>query len=345
MYCCRIIISTVLLALHVIACPPTAWILSAYDICFWTTTTRNSVADSDMLCKADNGQLAVIPSADINADLFALHGNDIGNADSTYGAGAGVWISVTDKVLEDQFTTWDGDALTFEFWRSGQPNDDVDPEEQDCVRIRKSDSFRWADKGCDNLLIALCSASMTTTNVPPTTTSQPTTTTTLPTTSTTSQTTITTTPTTTTAPPTTTTAPPTTTTAPPTTTTAPPTTTTAPPTTTTAPPTTTTTPQPTTTPEESTTDNLNVCSCPGDNVSKNYTGNMDTMLENMINTLIVDAKKTSAYKRTLTSASDPRPSAKAIGLTAVAMMVVPFGLVIMPDIFMAIRVTVNLIKR
>ncbi|XP_060066251.1 integumentary mucin C.1-like [Ylistrum balloti] len=202
---------------------------------------------------------------------------------------------------------WDTNIeQNFKPWASGQPTSNTN----ECITVYNIDGTWWDEK-CTTNYKAVCSDFGPRTGK--STTPQPTTTTT-----TTQQ------PTTTT----TTTPQPTTTT-----TTTPQLTTT---TTTTPQPTTTTTTMPTTTQQ-----NCIPCSC-YTNTTHNKT--VEEFREEVRKTLLVDTSTLSSSIRKKTSASDPRPSAAAVGYLGVVLMTVVFGGILLMDAGNIIRCGKAIVK-
>jgi hypothetical protein len=78
-----------------------------------------------------------------------------------------VWIGGSDRVEEglwrheDGQFFWRGDALGMALghyynWSGGEPNNDANPGEEDCLAMRDDDSGRWNDFSCSNLAGFLC---------------------------------------------------------------------------------------------------------------------------------------------------------------------------------------------
>ncbi|XP_021376670.1 uncharacterized protein LOC110465281 [Mizuhopecten yessoensis] len=78
-------------------------------------------------------------------------------------------------------------------------------------------------------------------------------------------------------------------------------------------------------------DSLN-CLCSSVTKPRNETVPLDQITEKIKKEMLIDVKTTSAYKRSLVCAEDPRPSSQYIGATAASMMVVIGCAIILPDL-------------
>ncbi|XP_069119293.1 uncharacterized protein [Argopecten irradians] len=70
----------------------------------------------------------------------------------------GYWIGVTDEVTEGVFRTYDGRIQNYTNWKSGDPNDNNMPA-QDCARIfpMETPGYLWQDRSCTETAPGLCS--------------------------------------------------------------------------------------------------------------------------------------------------------------------------------------------
>lgn len=69
-------------------------------------------------------------------------------------SGAYYWIGLNDMVTEHDYRWADNSTLEWTNWRSNQPNDDDETEDQDCVIMDTTDS--WQDKNCVSTYQYMC---------------------------------------------------------------------------------------------------------------------------------------------------------------------------------------------
>lgn len=73
--------------------------------------------------------------------------------------GGAVWIGLTDKETEGTFVWESGRQLSAEVaahWNAGEPNDDNDAGDQDCVSMYSQMSDGMADRQCHNEMAYIC---------------------------------------------------------------------------------------------------------------------------------------------------------------------------------------------
>ena len=142
--------------------------------CYFENTEENNWEDARTFCKGNSGYLLEIETA---AENTFLNGAFLGEK---------YWIGGQDFALDGVYVWDSGNALIFENWEDGQPDNKDDDE--DC--IRSTLNWKWRDKDCNMLHKSICEieptkdtghTTSTTTTVTTSTTSYRTTTTPIPT--------------------------------------------------------------------------------------------------------------------------------------------------------------------
>ncbi|XP_069128482.1 uncharacterized protein [Argopecten irradians] len=87
-----------------------------------------------------------------------------------------------------------------------------------------------------------------------------------------------------------------------------------------------------------TTTQQGVCLCPV-YIAPNDTVTIDKLTEQIKKEMLIDTKNTSAFRRSLTCAEDPRPSAAYIGAVAATMMTLIGCVIILPDFLTTVKST------
>ena len=73
------------------------------------------------------------------------------------------------------------------------------------------------------------------------------------------------------------------------------------------------------------------CSCYNLDVGLNADPELQEKVKNLTKELEVDSKTTNSHIRSLTSATDPRPSAQAAGYVGIVMLTIVFGSLVLMD--------------
>lgn len=99
------------------------------------------VAQGD--CLALSGTLAVLDTAEKQAVVQTLSENHPLD-------GPDLWLGATDVVVEGTFVWLGGEAMVYENWRDGEPNNDGPGEDpENCVVIEgDTDLHEWDDRSC-----------------------------------------------------------------------------------------------------------------------------------------------------------------------------------------------------
>lgn len=113
------------------------------DTCYLLFSSVITWQAAQAACLAAGATLAVVDNAAEQALVGGLAGS--------FPAGApDLWLGATDEVSESVFVWVDGNAMTFQNWRSGEPNNDgpgSDPE--NCLVIEGDTAQRtWDDRSC-----------------------------------------------------------------------------------------------------------------------------------------------------------------------------------------------------
>ncbi len=100
--------------------------------CYKVYTDSKTADAASSACAADGAHLAYVTS-------LAEH-NFV--ADQLY---SDTWIGLRKSGDENAYSWLDGTPLDFRNWRSGEPDN---YGKKECVWMRASSNYRWADKGC-----------------------------------------------------------------------------------------------------------------------------------------------------------------------------------------------------
>lgn len=138
----RIFFSSWLLAfLFFLECPPD-WSLLG-ESCYKVHTSPNTWDVTAEKCLDLNSNFVDITSSEENVFVASLVAT--ANFDRA-------WIGLSDRQQENRFIWTDGSYSDFENWGTIEPNGNTS---ENCVFI-DSNSFEWADVGCNNSYRSIC---------------------------------------------------------------------------------------------------------------------------------------------------------------------------------------------
>ncbi|XP_060076571.1 sperm receptor for egg jelly-like [Ylistrum balloti] len=143
------------------SCPAPSVYDTATETCFWRVSSLLTATLSMAECVKDGGVLAVIPDQSTQLFIQTQYHTELESGSEKY---VGYWIGVTDARTEGVFQTYDGQAQTYTNWKSGDPNDNNMPA-QDCARMfpMETPGYRWQDRSCTETAPGLCSRQIQTT--------------------------------------------------------------------------------------------------------------------------------------------------------------------------------------
>jgi len=112
--------------------------------CFWHSGLNATFSFGDAVAACEGRGMAL---ASIHSEEEQAFVNEFITEDT--------WIGLTDHEEEDVFVWVDGTSVDFEWWGTGEPNDN---QAEDCVEItrRHGHHKQWNDKRCADLKSALC---------------------------------------------------------------------------------------------------------------------------------------------------------------------------------------------
>jgi hypothetical protein len=94
------------------------------------------------------------------ATFLAIAADDATNAAiDDISANRDIWIGISDAGVEGDYRTVFGDAIVFDSWDFGEPNDGVNPQQEDCVELL--DGGDWNDASCDVVRRYVCACDPT----------------------------------------------------------------------------------------------------------------------------------------------------------------------------------------
>merc|ERR1712062_355447 len=121
-------------------CPAEGWIRKdKVSNCYLFGTEATTFDEAQRFCRENGGMLAEPRSNRQNRIINKMISND--RDDTNY------WIGLTDERREGEFV-WqsDNEEVKFSNWNKNEPNNLKDQE--DCVVLRKTRSFKWNDVRC-----------------------------------------------------------------------------------------------------------------------------------------------------------------------------------------------------
>jgi hypothetical protein len=82
------------------------------------------------------------------ATFLAIASDEATNAAiDAISANRDIWIGISDAGVEGEYRTVFGDAITFDSWGFGEPNDGLNPQTEDCVELLNGGD--WNDASCE----------------------------------------------------------------------------------------------------------------------------------------------------------------------------------------------------
>jgi hypothetical protein len=94
------------------------------------------------------------------ATYLAIAADDATNAAiDEISANRDIWIGISDAGVEGEYRTVFGDAIVFDSWGFGEPNDGLNPQPEDCVELL--DGGDWNDRACGEVRRFVCACDPT----------------------------------------------------------------------------------------------------------------------------------------------------------------------------------------
>lgn len=123
------------------SCPP-HW-TSFGPSCYLVWKEEKMHGDAAMHCIRYGSKLVEIETAEENGFIR-------NNLLSRFDVQVTFWTGGTDAVMEKNWIwSMTGKPISFESWRSGEPNNDDDGRREDCLEFKRLQSKTWNDAGCN----------------------------------------------------------------------------------------------------------------------------------------------------------------------------------------------------
>ena len=110
--------------------------------CYKVYTGKKYAYAASEACVEDGAHLAYITS---QAEQDFIAGQLV----------ASTWIGLRKLADENAVSWWDGTPLDFTKWKSDEPNS-LDSGDNECVRMRESSDYKWADMDCNTNYDYVC---------------------------------------------------------------------------------------------------------------------------------------------------------------------------------------------